>query len=175
MQVIDNALSKASFILLSEDVFIRQYQSNHGAGDATYTFKFSSSINLEEGNIYSSAFKEIEHLFDGYEVYRAYINAMKFGEEDSIHEDDCEVDGGLTAIIYLNDTWYPEWFGQTVLFNGTNKDRDNNYLDNDIIMSVLPKPNRLVMFDKEIPHCVSPMSKRFAGMRYTLMYKLRKI
>lgn len=175
MQIIDNALSKASFALLSEDAFNRKYASNHGAGDASYTFKFSSYIDLEKDEVYAQAFDEIAHLVEGYRVHRAYINAMKFGDEDSIHEDDVGLESGVTGIIYLNDAWYPEWFGQTVLFNGTSADRDTNYINNDIIASILPKPNRLVVFDKATPHCVAPMSHRFSGIRYTLMYKLEKI
>lgn len=175
MQIIDDVLSKAAFKLLSVDAFNREYKSSHDAGDATYTFKFSSHIDLEEEEIYPQAFDEISHLFEGYRVHRAYINAMKFGDEDSIHEDDVELESGLTAIIYLNEAWYPEWFGQTVLFNGTSADRDTNYINNDIIASILPKPNRLVVFDKKTPHCVAPISHRFSGIRYTLMYKMEKI
>lgn len=175
MQIVDNVLSKASFKLLSENAFNRMYTSSHGAGDASYTFKFSSYLDLEKDEIYSQAFDEIAHLFEGYKVHRAYINAMKFGDEDSIHEDDGQIESGVTVIIYLNESWYPEWFGQTVLFNGTSADRENNFINNDIIASILPKPNRLVVFDKKTPHCVAPMSHRFSGIRYTLMYKLEKI
>jgi len=101
---------------------------------------------------------------------RAYVNAQPFGIEDYIHQDDTDLQKGLTVIVYLTPAWLPEWFGQTVFFKTT--DRLSFRSENDIIKSVLPKYNRVLVFDKDIPHCVSPLSKKFMGIRFTCMFKI---
>jgi len=101
---------------------------------------------------------------------RGYINAHHFGVEDVIHQDDMDVPHGLTVIVYMCQSWYPEWYGQTTFW-------ENLYSEskNDIIQSVLPRHNRFIIFDKNIPHSVAPLSRRFQGIRFTCMFKLERV
>ena len=100
-----------------------------------------------------------------HELLRAYVNAHKFGDEDNIHRDEVRIHKGATIIVYLCDEWRPEWGGQTMFF----KDKEHGL---EIVHSVLPKPMRYVIFDKDIPHCVAPLSRRFNGIRYSCMFKV---
>lgn len=109
-----------------------------------------------------------------YELVRGYINSMKFGSECSIHTDENDYDDGLTILVYLCEEWYPEWFGQTMFFEPGGGSRETHYKESQLIGSVMPKRNRIVAFDKNMPHCVSPMSKNFPGVRFTCAFKLVK-
>lgn len=101
-------------------------------------------------------------------LIRAYVNAHKYGDEDNIHRDEIHIDEGATIIVYLCHEWRPSWFGPTLFF----KEKDTGL---EIVYSVLPKPNRFVVFNKDIPHCVAPISRRFNGVRYTCMFKVEKV
>ena len=61
---------------------------------------------------------------------------MPFGSEGTIHTDSDSPES-YTAIYYPNRTWLPDWAGETVLFNKT---------QDDIVASIYPKPNRLLIF-----------------------------
>lgn len=150
------------------------YKSLHAAGDGTLGFKFSWQMydryrGKDEMPVeFKQLWDSCKNLFpSGSSLYRCYINAQSFGIEDNIHEDDQELEKGSTGIVYLCSVWYPEWFGQTVFWEHLDRTEPN-----DIVHSVMPKHNRVVVFDKTIPHCVAPLSKRFCGVRYTCMFKV---
>ena len=153
------------------------YRVLHGAGDGSYGFKYSWMVydscadqKFDDAN-FSSLWAAIKpHVKENVRVYRCYVNAHTYGVEDAIHEDDLEVERGITVIVYLCHAWYPEWFGQTVFW-----DHLDRMTHNELIKSVIPKRNRVVIFDKTIPHCVAPLSRRFAGIRLTCMFKLEII
>lgn len=94
-------------------------------------------------------------------VLRFYLNAHTYGSEGSPHTD-TEREGEITAILYLAETWRPEWCGETVLFD----DAD------DIERAVLPRPNRLFVFPSDRLHAPRPLSKSFGGLRIVLVVKL---
>lgn len=149
------------------------YSVLHRAGDGSYGFKyhwlFASSNKIEEftNKHLQALWEEIkQHLPKNIYLHRGYINAHTYGVEDAIHIDDPEIQNGLTVIVYLCSGWYPEWFGQTMFFETVNKQ------NNEIIQSVLPKYNRFIVFNKDIPHCVSPLSRKFIGIRLTCMFKV---
>jgi Rps23 Pro-64 3,4-dihydroxylase Tpa1-like proline 4-hydroxylase len=50
---------------------------------------------------------------------------------------------------------------------------DNLFYKHDVLKTVLPRRNRIVMFDSNIIHGVHPLSKSFKGLRTTLMFKLK--
>jgi Rps23 Pro-64 3,4-dihydroxylase Tpa1-like proline 4-hydroxylase len=149
-----------------------QYGVLHKAGDGSYGFKYNWNIfNKNDLNIKNKKLnflweKVKEHLPKNIKLHRAYINAHTYGVEDAIHQDDAEIPKGVTVIIYFCNDWYPEWFGQTIFFETIDKHR------NEIVKSVLPKFNRVLIFDKNIPHCVSPLSRKFMGIRLTCMFKI---
>lgn len=150
----------------------RQYGVLHRAGDGSYGFKYNwmffakndLHIKNEKLNLLWEEIKK--HLPKNIRLHRAYINAHTYGIEDVIHQDDLELNKGLTVIVYLCNDWYPEWFGQTLFFETTDKH------NNEIIKSILPKFNRVLIFDTKTPHCISPLSRKFSGVRLTCMYKV---
>jgi hypothetical protein len=149
------------------------YSVLNGAGDGSYGFKYrwlfksEQQDQIENNNLKNLWGKIKEHLPSNSVLHRGYINAHTYGVEDSIHEDDADLEKGLTVIVYLCSDWYPEWFGQTMFFSSLDKH------NNEIVGSVIPKFNRVIVFDKAIPHCVAPLSRRFAGVRLTCMFKVK--
>ena len=96
---------------------------------------------------------------DGYTPERIYTNAMSFGDVSYIHRD-----GGpenVTALLYPNEEWRPEYSGETVFFDEAEELRE----------AVLPAPGRLLMFVASIKHVGRPPSRVFWGHRYTLAIK----
>jgi Rps23 Pro-64 3,4-dihydroxylase Tpa1-like proline 4-hydroxylase len=174
-QVVDDCIEESVLAAcIDEAENAASYRVLHGAGDGSYGFKYnwmvydSEKENDQLSGVFLNLWNEIApHVNQKARVHRCYVNAHTYGVEDAIHEDDKGLESGLTVIVYLCRTWYPEWFGQTVFWE--HLDRMNS---NDIVRSVIPKRNRFLIFDKRIPHCVSPLSRRFSGVRLTCMFKL---
>jgi Rps23 Pro-64 3,4-dihydroxylase Tpa1-like proline 4-hydroxylase len=89
------------------------------------------------------------------------MNAHTFGTDGWPHTD-TDRTGEQTAILYLNDEWKPEFCGETVIFNQ----------HGDILVSVLPKPNRILAFPANLLHAPRPLSKEYAGLRVVLVVKM---
>lgn len=69
-----------------------------------------------------------------------------------------------TAILFMNETWEPDWAGETV------------FLDEhgDIARAVLPKRNRAIMFPARMRHAGRGVSRKCMQLRQTLIFKVRK-
>jgi len=112
-----------------------------------------------------------------YYLKRAYINVSRFGDEDRIHIDEGETSFGLTAILYLSGKWKMTWGGQTNFYTKHTKgdiptnDNETEY-ENEIIHSVIPKKNRVVIFNKNIPHSAGILSKTCLRNRYVCVFKI---
>jgi Rps23 Pro-64 3,4-dihydroxylase Tpa1-like proline 4-hydroxylase len=178
VQIYDNKINNDVLLTaISATELSNNFSCLHPAGDTTYGFKYHWTLFGEYGEK-KTEFKDQEfiNLLNEIKPYvpenltltRAYINAHNFGIEDTMHTDEQEYAEGVTVIVYLCSKWYPEWFGQTVLFDRYNRE------DADISCSILPKYNRFIVFDKNIPHCAAPLSKRFNGVRFTCMFKFVK-
>ena len=175
MQIIQNKISKSTLTACIRFAESASYISLHGAGDASYGFKYSV-YDVNKIPCFNQLYQELTpYIPEGYKIYRSYINAMSFGMEDTIHQDDIEIKNGSTLLIYLCNAWFPEWFGQTVFFDNIENGREKSYFGAEIIESILPRYNRAILFDSNIHHCVAPISKRYTGIRYTCMFKLEKI
>ena len=174
IKIIDNELPNnmlSSCIAEAENS--KNYTVLHQAGTGLYGFKYSwmffhsdKTKYIENENLKNLWLEVQKYLPHNIRLHRAYINAHTYGVEDSIHQDDPDLVNGLTVIIYLCSNWYPEWFGQTMFFESTDQ------CNNEIIQSVIPRFNRMIIFNKNIPHCVSPLSRRFSGIRLTCMFKV---
>jgi Rps23 Pro-64 3,4-dihydroxylase Tpa1-like proline 4-hydroxylase len=175
IKIIDNQLPENLLLeCIREAENIEEYTVLHGAGDGTTNFKYSWHFfhSKNHDDIKNKKIKDLwneiqKHLPEKVRLHRGYVNAHTYGVEDLIHVDDPELEKGLTIIVYLCRAWYPEWFGQTMFFSSS--DRLNH---NEIVQSVIPKFNRVLMFDTDISHCVSPLSRRFTGVRLTCMFKV---
>jgi len=120
-------------------------------------FKSKTNCGLDDNNLYS-----------------VYFNGMTHGIEAHAHVDNFE-ENHTTVIIYVCSNWNSHWGGETAFFNGEYSENpaDNIYYSHDIVKSVCPKYNRIVLFDSKIVHAVRPISKSFKGLRATLMFKIK--
>lgn len=99
-------------------------------------------------------------------LLRVYVNGYTYGTDAYLHRDDtwiAEKYNALseTIIVYLNDDWNPDWAGETVIM-------DNN---DDIEKSVLPKRNRVLIFDGNKLHAARPLSRACTELRKVLVFK----
>ena len=84
---------------------------------------------------------------------------------------------------YPHERWHPHWGGETAFLTSS-----RGGLDAEIVLSVLPRPNRLLLFDSEVPHMAKPAtviaapfapasgrpplaSTRTAGDRYSVVFR----
>ncbi|MFW7268110.1 2OG-Fe(II) oxygenase [Gluconacetobacter sp. Hr-1-5] len=100
-------------------------------------------------------------LLKGHSLVRCYANAMPFGAEGTLHTDST-APSSHTCIYYPHRIWHPNWAGETVFF-----DRDHS----DVIASIYPKPNRLVLFRGDMPHVARGVSRTCPALRVTLVFK----
>ena len=100
-------------------------------------------------------------LMRGHELTRCYANGYPVGAEAGLHQDAAS-DTHSTAIYYPHLDWHANYAGETVFFTPEGSD---------IIRSVYPRPNRLVVFPGTIPHVARPITSRCPHLRITLMFK----
>ena len=100
----------------------------------------------------------------GHALTRCYANGYPAGSEGGLHLDS-NVSDHFTAIYYPHTSWHPNFAGETVFFSADGSD---------IIQSVYPKPNRLVVFPGVIPHVARGVSRTCPQLRVTLMFKTAK-
>ena len=94
-------------------------------------------------------------------LYRVYSKSYHFGMDAYKHNDiqakrfvngegePLHGDGFETCILYMNQEWDTDYYGQTVLYTD----------DDEIDMSVIPKHNRLFIFDSAQNHSTTPLSR----------------
>lgn len=100
-------------------------------------------------------------VLEGQMLIRCYANAHSYGSDGTIHTDS-KHDDSFTSVYYPHDAWEPNWAGETVLFND---DRT------DIVASIYPQSNRLLLFRSNIPHVARGVSRICPQLRVTLMCK----
>ena len=100
-------------------------------------------------------------------LLRAYVNGYTFGTDAYYHVDDIWIKqkhGDVlseTIIVYLNDEWNKDWGGETSIVNE----------QDDIEYSVLPKRNRVLVFDSNKFHSARPLSRICPELRSVLVFK----
>jgi SM-20-related protein len=65
-------------------------------------------------------------------------------------------------VYYPHGVWWPNWAGETVVFNADKSD---------IIAAVYPKPNRMVVFPGCLPHVARGVSRTCPELRIVLVFK----
>jgi len=100
-------------------------------------------------------------VLKGHRLARCYVNGYPYGAEGGLHFDS-NVASHYTALYYPHLHWSPNYSGETVFFNDEGTD---------IIESVYPRPNRLVVFPGVIPHVARGVSRSCPDLRMTLMFK----
>lgn len=115
--------------------------------------------------VYKEIWDFIEPEFDikGLKPERVIVNAYNHGDSSWTHCDSEKPDN-WTAIIYLNDVWDINWGGETSLFG----------IGGDIILSVLPTPGRVILFDGRILHGPRPVSREAPFPRLGVTFQCLK-
>lgn len=107
-----------------------------------------------------------------------YLNGMTYGTEAFAHVDNInESEDFCTVVCYVCPFWHSQWSGETCFYSGyfSQNRADPIYYSQEVEKSVLPKYNRIVVFDGKDVHSVKPLSKSFKGLRKTLMFKIKNI
>ena len=94
-------------------------------------------------------------------ILRCYANGHTYGNDANIHTDDFR-DDTLTYIFYPLKTWNVDWGGETIIWDRTNRE---------IVKSVIPKSNRMLLFPSKLWHGARPISRYCSILRITLMFK----
>ncbi len=144
-----------------------RYLYRHYAGH----FTDKESRQAEETLSELAQFPMIAQLWDGLQrthiqghvLMRCYATAYPVGSEGGLHRDSLEPEH-YTAIYYPHLNWHPNYAGETVFFNDD---------ATDIIGTVYPRPNRMVLFSGSIPHVARGVSRTCPELRITLMFKTR--
>jgi SM-20-related protein len=97
----------------------------------------------------------------GHDLTRCYANGYPYGSDGGLHYD-ANLPHHFTAIYYPHLTWHPNWAGETVFFNASG---------DEIIASIYPRPNRLLVFPGTLAHVARGVSRVCPEMRITLMFK----
>lgn len=84
---------------------------------------------------------KIDYLH-GHSLVRCYANAHTYGIEGDIHVDS-DHPGNYTTICYIVPQWQVDWAGETIIVNDLG----------DIAHAVIPKPNRIMIFDGRHETC----------------------
>lgn len=106
--------------------------------------------------------KEINKILKtDFKALRVYLNGMNFGQNAQFHFDDDREDT-YTLLNYILPTYDMEWGGQTVFIDKYKRD-----------LSLLPMPNRAVLFPSRMVHKAQPFNDPRAPMRVSLAYKLQ--
>lgn len=100
-------------------------------------------------------------ILKGHTLVRCYANGYPYGSEGTLHTDAISPKS-FTSMYYPHERWFPNWAGETVWFDEEKTD---------IIASVYPKPNRMVVFPGTTPHVARGISRTCPILRVTLMFK----
>jgi SM-20-related protein len=100
-------------------------------------------------------------ILPGHTLSRCYANGYPFGAEGGLHLDS-NIPTHMTALYYPHLAWHPNFGGETVFFDAAGAE---------IIASVYPRPNRLVVFAGTVPHVARGISRKCPDLRITLMFK----
>ena len=116
---------------------------------------------------YNFIFKEIKKIYKKtYQPHNLYYNHCKHGDEVGVHTDRNTNKKNKTFILYLTDFWDADYHGETMFYN---KEK------NRILAGSMPFPNSAVIFDSNIPHSVSPISKLVCLDRIVLVSQMEAI
>ena len=121
---------------------------------------------FKEDHYYINAISEkIESIIGKRGIIRCYYKHYTYGTDAYIHKDvshnagwdsECE-----TAILYLTKDWDPQWYGMTNLYD------ESGY---EVYKSVMPKYNRLFIFDGRQFHSATPLSRACGSSKKILVF-----
>jgi len=93
---------------------------------------------------------------------KSIVNLTKPMDVNFIHNHPDQI----VALHYCNITWNPEWGGETLFYKDNKKD---------ILFSSPYTPNRLIIFDGDIPHTIKSQNILGTSYRFTISVFFNKI
>jgi len=132
-------------------------------------FDVARSQHMLKSPFLSDLWSHATHITGAKNLVRAYANGYTYGTDATAHRDDSIIyrteahprDRPATILFYLNDEWNKDWAGETVFFDD----------DGEILASVLPKRNRVCVFDGTIQHAARPVSRYCVTLRKIFVFK----
>jgi len=102
---------------------------------------------------------EINEILNGRRCFAAWVLVTSELSRHFFHKDQGKRLDGKTFLYYGNVEWNREWGGETIICN--------NKVEPEIIIQC--KPNRVVIFDSELPHKPVPISPMATTYRFTFV------
>ncbi len=94
-----------------------------------------------------------------YTIVRSMASANTFGLDGDIHTDWPDQDQSVTAVLYTDKEWEPNWGGETIFYY------------NNFARAISYVPRKLVVFDSSIPHIGKGPQRRCKEMRSVLAFQ----
>lgn len=91
-----------------------------------------------------------------------YANRQTSGQDGPIHRDNTSEAPGRTVMLFCSEHWATCWGGELMFYD---YDKEN------IVMSVQPKPRRVVIFNGEIPHGARAPAASCNRLRMSIAFK----
>jgi SM-20-related protein len=135
----------------------------HGDGKPE-VYDCQDELQTNSPLIYEAWLTVREKIFAGHKLVRCYANGMCYGMDGTVHTD-AHAPGNYTAVYYPHERWSPNWGGETIFYNQE---------ETRILACFSPRPNSIAVFDGRIPHRANGVTRSYAGMRITLMFKTEK-
>lgn len=139
----------------------RHFAGHRHSKDET---KYECSEELEKN--FPLLFKFWQQLNTGifggkHGIYRCYANGQTYGSDGTLHTDS-KSERSYTSVYYPHAAWYPNWAGETLVFNEEKTD---------LIAAIYPRPNRLALFRGNMPHVARGVSRTCPVLRVVLVFK----
>ena len=163
-------------LYIEDNCFSRAYQEtfyNYAATNDNYKLGFgdTDAIERQQYKYYTSNMVEQEllqtKLFDelykteigqiikNKQLLRCTINSSTASQVNFAHTHPDQ----LSLLYYINLDWKPEWAGETLFYNEA---------VNEIEFTSIYKPNRIILFEGEIPHSLRCQSVAAPEYRFSL-------
>lgn len=147
--------------------FIRSNLDNTFDNNKDIDIKWSSLLKDPNPvtDLLTNRYQQLDFLKSKHiQIFRQYVNFSTSETVDTIHLDSQFFEKNcMTVLHYANFSWDKNWHGETVFYN----DRAD-----EIMLSTMIKPGRVVVFDSNIPHSARTPSKLANYARYTIATKL---
>ena len=96
--------------------------------------------------------------FEGTVLHKCIVNAIRSNDVHYIHHHPSE----QVVLYYVNPDWIDGWHGETLFYNS----KDPSKID----FTSVYKPERLILFDGDIPHTIRPQSTKAPKYRFSISF-----
>ena len=155
INVYDNFLSPEDHVKVNE--YVKSSPYYYGILDPGYDIPTGVSHKLDlDHNITVVLDSLLRNHYELPQLSTIYTNLFRPNEASHFHTD-CKLENTYTGLYYANtEEWNYDEGGET------------QFLINDEIYGILPKPNRMILFDSRLLHKATPFRDRH---RWTIALK----